>query len=73
MGQIVGGLEVVYERENCQRRTLYMCFSLHICMHVFAQDLRVACPNRASLALYKCNDKANVTLELCVAMLGLRS
>ena len=37
---------------------------------LFILDLRVACPNRASLALYKCNGKANVTPELCVAMLA---
>lgn len=36
---------------------------------LFILDVRVACPNRASLTLYKCNDKANVTLELCVATL----
>lgn len=35
---------------------------------LFSLDLRVACPNWASQALYKCNDKANVTLELCVAI-----
>lgn len=35
---------------------------------LFSLDLRTACPNWVSLALYKCNAKANVTLELCVAI-----
>lgn len=38
----------------------------------FRLDLRVACPNWASLALYNCNDKASVTLELCVAISACR-
>lgn len=39
---------------------------------LFSLDLRVACPNWVSLALYKCNDRANVTLELCVAIFAYR-
>lgn len=35
---------------------------------LFILDLRVVCPNWASPALYECNDKVNVTLELCVAL-----